>query len=98
MLLKATKQYTNKGANIAKWILACLVPFGGLFVALRLHKQLAVAAEERGVQLKNNGVLLAISCVVFPLLGVNPIALGILQSDLNRIYAKEDAITNGVAV
>lgn len=98
MLLSAAKAYTGKGLNFLRWLVACLVPFGGIFVTVALHKQLRAAAKERGVTLKDKTVLLVISGILLPLLGVNVIALGILQNDLNRIYAKEDALTNGAAV
>ena len=64
-------------------------------MVLNLHKQLLQAARERGVQLKDKKVLLVASCVMLPLLGINVVALCILQNDLNHIYAKEDAQTNG---
>lgn len=98
MLLGASKEYTKKKGNLVKWFLACVIPFGSIFVTLRLHNQLIAAAKERGVQLKNKAILLALSCLIMPLLGMNLVALGILQNDLNRIYAKEDAEANGAAI
>lgn len=98
MLLGASKEYTNKKGNLVKWFLACVIPFGSIFVTLRLHNQLIAEAKERGVQLKNKAILLALSCLIMPLLGMNLVALGILQNDLNRIYAKEDAEANGAAI
>ena len=98
MLLKAAKQYTKKGLCALKWLLACLIPFGGLFVSLKLHKQLYQAACEQDVKLKNHTVALIISGIFLPVLAVNVVALGVLQDDLNRIYAKGDALTNGSAV
>ena len=98
MLLKTAKQYTKKGLCALKWLLACLIPFGGLFVSLKLHKQLCQAAQEKDVALKNHTVALIISGIFLPVLAVNVVALGILQDDLNRIYAKEDAQINGTAV
>ena len=98
MLLGASKQYTQKKGNLVKWFLACMIPYGSIFVTLKLHKQLNDAAKEREVHIKNKTILLIASCLVMPLLGMNVVALGILQNDLNRIYAKEDAEANGVAV
>lgn len=98
MLLRSAKQYTQKGLNLLKWLAASLVPFGGIVVALQLHKALSAAASERGVELKNRKAALIVSGIILPVMGVNVVALGILQDDLNRIYAKEDAETNGAAV
>ena len=98
MLLKNAKQYTKKGLGLLKWLLANLIPLGGLIVSLKLHSQLRQAAQEQGITLKKHTAILVISGLIFPVLGANVIALGILQSDLNRIYAKEDALTNGSAV
>ena len=98
MLLGASKQYTQKKGNLVKWLLACVIPYGSVFVTLMLHKQLVAAAKERDVHIKNKTILLIASCLVMPLLGMNLVALGILQNDLNRIYAKEDAEINGVAI
>lgn len=98
MLLRKSKEYTQKGLGMLKWLLACLIPFGGLIVALMLHKQLRAAAAQRDVQLKKHTAVLILSGLVFPVLGINVIAMGILQGDLNRIYAKEDALSNDMAV
>ena len=98
MLLRNAKQYTNKGLCALKWLLANLIPFGGLIVSLMLHKQLREAARQQDVELKKHTVALIVSGLIFPVLGVNVIAMGILQSDLNRIYAKEDSLSNGTAV
>ena len=98
MLLKNAKQYTKKGLGLLKWLLANLIPLGGLIVSLKLHSQLRQAAQEQGITLKKHTAILIISGLIFPVLGANVIALGILQSDLNRIYAKEDAEINGTAI
>ena len=63
-----------------------------------LHKQLRAAAAQRDVQLIKHTAVLILSGLVFPVLGINVIAMGILQGDLNRIYAKEDALSNDMAV
>ena len=80
------------------WIIACVIPFGGIFVAIKTHKQIINCAKERGVEIKDMSLLLAISCIILPVMGINVVTMGILQSNLNRIYAKEDAISNGIAL
>ncbi len=97
MLLNSAKQYTQKGLSVLKWIAGCLIPFGGIFVTLKMHQQLCQAAAQRDVELKNRKAALIISGIILPVMGVNVVALAVLQDDLNRIYAKEDAITNGIA-
>lgn len=96
LLLRAAKQYTKKSALL--WLLGCLVPFGGIFVSVLTHKKLMDAAAQRGITLKNSTLWLILSGLCLPVMGVNVVALAILQSNLNRIYAKEDAETNGLAV
>ena len=97
MLLKKAKQYAGQKYNILLWLLGCLIPFGGIFVTVSLHKKLIRAAAQRGVTVKDSSVWLVVFGLLLPLMGVNVICLAILQSNLNRIYAKEDAETNGLA-
>ncbi len=97
MLLKKAKQYAGQKHNILLWLLGCLIPFGGIFVTVSLHKKLIRAAGERDVVLKDSTLWLILSGICLPLMGVNVVSLAILQNNLNRIYAKEDAETNGLA-
>ena len=97
MLLQKAKQYTCQKKNILLWLSGCLIPFGGIFVTLSMHKKLAQAGSEKGVNLKNAKIWLILSGICLPLMGVNVVALAILQSNLNRIYAKEDSQSNGLA-
>lgn len=98
MLLRAAKQYTRQKLNALLWLLGCLIPFGGIFVTVSMHKKLIRSAAQRGVALKDRTVWLVIFGLLLPVMGVNVVSLAILQNNLNRIYAKEDSETNGLAV
>lgn len=89
MLLHAAKEYTKKGMNIVRWLLACLIPFASIWVALRLHDQLREAAHSRGIEIRDRSVVIILSSVLLPILPLNMVAMGILQSNLNRIYREE---------
>ena len=62
-----------------------------------MHKKLIRAAAQQGVTLQDKTIWLVIFGILLPIMGVNVVSLAILQSDLNRIWAKEDAETNGLA-
>lgn len=89
-LLKSVKKnITGKGSCIARWLLAALLPFAGIFVVLKLRKELTAVANERGVKLFLPAWLLVAASVILPILPVNIIALSLIQHAANKIYAAE---------
>ena len=99
MLLRAAKEYVGGRLQVIKWLLACLIPFASIPIALNMHKKLRAVAASRGIALKNLNWLIVVSGLLLPLLPINLIALAILQSNLNRIYAHEEKaeVLDGVA-
>lgn len=95
VMLKNLKALTNKGKNILWWALGCLVPFAGIFVALKLHADMEEVAKAKGVTLKGNKALYIVSGALLPMLFVNVVALAVLQSNLNKLL---NAKTDDVAV
>jgi AGCS family alanine or glycine:cation symporter len=66
-----------------------LVPFMGLFVALKLRSELLAAAKERNISVKIPTVVLVLTSLILPILPLNIIALAILQGAANKIYRSE---------
>lgn len=91
MLLRAAKKCIGGRLQVLKWVAACLIPFASIPIALHIHHKLRTVAAERGVVLKKLGWLIVVSGILFPLLPMNLIALAILQSNFNSIYASEAA-------
>ncbi len=88
-LLKSIKTLTGKLKPLPNYLLACCIPFGSIWVVLKLRKLILTAAEERGVQMRiNKWILIALSAVFF-ILPINIIALSILQHKINRLYKAE---------
>ena len=67
------------------WLLACLFPFGDVIAVLIAFNALKAEADKKGVTLCGNKAILAISCVILPILPVNMIALSILQKNVNKL-------------
>ncbi len=88
-LLKSIKEITSKGKNALMWVLACLIPFAGAFVAVKMHKELSEKASELGVKLVGNNALFIILSIIFPLLPINVITLSLIQKNVNTIYNAE---------
>ena len=97
MLISSVNKLTRKGRTLLRFAV-CLIPFACIASNLRLHNELIEAAKERGIELKNRNALIIISSIIFPISGLNLITMAILQSNLNSIYAKEDAEINAASV
>ena len=89
-LKRQKKNITKKGCLPLRWIIASLLPFGGIFVALKLRKELIAAGEQKGAKIKLPVAALVISGIVLPILPVNVVALAMLQGAANKIYAVEE--------
>lgn len=83
------KDITHKGSCILRWLLGALIPFGGIFVTLKLRREIIVAAKERGVDVKIPAWALVLTSVIFPILPINVVSLAILQAAVNKIYRAE---------
>ena len=56
---------------------------------LKIAGELERSAEERGVSLKVSRLALIVSSLLLPILPLNVVALGILQSKVNKLYDSE---------
>ena len=87
-LFKSIKELAKKGKTPLKWLLSCLLPFGGIFTTLSAYKTLQ---EKYGEKLTQNPVggkiLLILSGIFLPILPLNLVALCFMQSKINRAYA-----------
>ncbi len=89
LLLKSIKREVGKGSVLARYLLGGLIPFGGIFVLLRLRRELLAMASDKGLKLNIPAWLLAASGLVLPILPVNIIALAVVQHGMNKLYENE---------
>lgn len=89
LLLKSIKRETGKGSVLARYLLGSLIPFGGIFVLLRLRRELLTAASDKGVKISVPAWLLVASGLMLPILPVNIIALAVVQHGVNKLYENE---------
>jgi Na+/melibiose symporter-like transporter len=89
LLLKSIKREVGKGSVLARYLLGSLIPFAGIFVLLRLRRELLAMASDKGLKLNIPAWLLAASGLVLPILPVNIIALAVVQHGMNKLYENE---------
>jgi hypothetical protein len=85
VMLKNLKTLTGKKNNLLWWLLGTLVPFGGIFVALKLDADMKELNKKHGLTLKGNKALYCITGALLPMLFMNFISLAVLQSNLNKL-------------
>jgi hypothetical protein len=83
------KDISGKGNTLVRWLLSALVPFAGIFITLKLRKELLSVAADKGVKLTLPAWLLVCVSVIFPILPINLVALSLIQHAVNKIYAAE---------
>ncbi len=86
MLFSHIKKLLGKGRPVLSWLLASFVPFGSTVVALKVNEALYNEATVRGITLKKHTALIVTSSLIFFILPINPIALALLQSKVNKFY------------
>ncbi len=92
-LIRTVRAWAGKKSTLHLWLLACLVPFGQIFVLLKLRKEILRRADELGVGITFSAVpLILLSCVSF-ILPLNVISLAILQHKVNRLHRAESDST-----
>ena len=92
MLLHAVGKLAGaRKNNVLFGILACLVPFFGIWLLLKRHGELAEAAKARGLALRSRKAAFIVSGILLPVLFANVVALAIFQHDVNKVYAAEEA-------
>lgn len=85
-LFGSVRDICGRFRRLPRWLLSCLVPFGSIFVMLKLNKALHAVAKEKGVKLRGSSLLYIITGIILPILPLNIIGLSVMQSDVNRIY------------
>lgn len=94
-LLKSLKELTGKGKTPLRWLLACLVPFGSIFVMLNAHKALKEkfgAVDKEYLKSPWYTIMKALyiaTGILLPLLPLNILGLAFLQHKVNEAYALE---------
>ena len=84
-LFRSVRQQNSSFKPKLFWLLGCIIPFGGIFSTLKAYDALKAEANQKGIRMCGNKAVLAISCVILPILPVNMIALSILQKNVNKL-------------
>lgn len=96
-LFKAIKEFVGGRKIALAWALSCFVPFASVYYVLKAHKELKLKGERYGKKyLKKpwyaiQRAMFIVTCIIFPILPVNVLALSFLQRNINQLYALEDA-------
>lgn len=84
-LFKSVREQTKSFKAKLAWLLGCIIPFGGIISSLKAFDALKAEADKKGLKMAGNKAVLAISCIILPILPVNMIALCILQKNANKL-------------
>ena len=89
LMLARLKETVKAKCAIVRYLLATVIPYASIPVALGLRREIIAAAKERGVNVKISKVAIIASSVVLPILPVNVVALACLQSGVNKLVEAE---------
>ena len=84
-LFKSVREQTKSFKAKLAWLLGCIIPFGGIISSLKAFDAMKAEADKKGLKITGNRAVLAISCIILPILPVNMIALCILQKNANKL-------------
>ena len=84
-LFKSVREQTMAFKAKLAWLLGCIIPFGGIISSLKAFDAMKAEADKKGLKMAGNKAVLAISCIILPILPVNMIALCILQKNANKL-------------
>ena len=84
-LFKSVREQNASFKAKLAWLAGCIIPFGGLFSALKAFDDLKAEADKKGITMSGSKAILAISCVILPIMPVNMIAMSILQKNVNKL-------------
>ena len=93
-LISSVRAWSKKSGKILLWILACLIPFGQIFVLLKLRKEILARADALGEKIKFSAVPLVLLSLVFFVLPINIVSLAIVQSKVNKLHRAEKELTD----
>lgn len=90
LLMKSIKQYAKDSKWLLGYLASCFLPFVQIVYLLKMRKEILNIAAEKGVTVKIPQWALIASSLVLPTMFMNVVALALLQSGMNKIYAFED--------
>ncbi|MBR2282197.1 MAG: hypothetical protein IJ863_06215, partial [Spirochaetales bacterium] len=85
-LFGSVREICGRFRRLPRWLVCCLLPFGSIFVMVKLNKALHAVAKDKGIKLRGSSALYVITGAILPILPLNIIGLSVMQSDVNRIY------------
>lgn len=89
LLLRSIKSAGRSFKALVPYLISILIPFGAIYSVLRARREILALADECGAKVNLPLPLLVASGVIFPILPLNVIALSILQSGMNKVFAKQ---------
>lgn len=89
ILMKSIKSVKSGFKMALPYLASILIPYGAIWSVLKARAAILSAAKECGATVKLPAPLLIASCLVFPILPFNFIALAVLQSGMNKVFAKQ---------
>ncbi len=92
LLFRSIKNYCKKFPAVLAFLLSAFVPLVQIVFLLRVRKEILALGAERGITVKIPLVAVLLPSLIFPVGFTNVIALSVLQSGMNRIYAFEDNV------
>ena len=85
MAMDKYRKTTQTKRNIALGILSNLIPFVSIIYLVLLDKEITNYKKSLGIETKSKLPAYIISGLFLPLMGINPVALALLQKELNDI-------------
>lgn len=90
ILMRAISGYQKKFKWLPAYVLSCFVPFVQIYFMLKMRNMILDTAREKGITVKIPKLPLILSGICLPVMFVNVVGLGLLQSGMNKIFASED--------
>ena len=90
LLMKSVKSVWGSFKMAIPYLLSVIIPYGSIYSVIKTRKAILSAAEECGVKVSLPMPLLIATCLIFPFLPFNFIALALLQRGMNKIFANQE--------
>lgn len=91
VVMNKFRKLSGTKRNIALGIISCLIPFVGIAYFIKVGKEIAEYKKSLGLTAPNRIVPYIISGLCLPVAGLNPVALSLLQKDVNDILKFKNA-------
>lgn len=89
LLMKSVKSVRAGFKWALPYIISALIPFASIYAVLKMRKEISFSADECGSKVSLPLPLLIASCLIFPILPLNIVALSIMQSGMNKVFTKQ---------